>query len=191
MRSVAFILAASVGLIVTSCGGSDQPGSQAKTVATLKPHDLIVGVWQIKKDDPLEPFIVSFEFAANNTLKMHCQGAKEPIKGKYTFVNDYAIEVEYEATEEARKAYAAAVKGHKSSGVAAAKSETGEIPPQIQGAMAGMFGRIPDQLPAKEKLQIAVKSVSPGGTQQPGERSGFEMLLENEKQYTLRFRKAE
>jgi len=189
MRTVLVILVASVGLVLTSCGG--QPGSQAKTVATLKPRDVIVGVWQIKQGDPLDPFIVSYEFAADNTLKLHCKDAKEPIKGKYTFVNDYAVEVEYEATEEGRQAYAAAVKAHKSGGTAAAKKESGNIPPAIQGAMANMFGRIPDQLPAKEKLKIAVKSVNPGGTKQAGEHSSVEMILENEKQYTLRFRKSE
>jgi hypothetical protein len=188
MRAMIFILVASA-LVLASCGG--QPGSQAKTVATLNPRDVIVGVWQIQPGDPLEPYIVSFEFASNNTLKLLCQGAKEPIKGKYTFVNDYAVEVEYEATEEARQAYAAAVKTFKESHHGVAKQEDGKIQPQIAGAMANMFGRIPDQLPATEKLKIAVKSINPSGTKQAGVQAGFEMILENEKQYTLRFRRSE
>jgi hypothetical protein len=152
------IVAAS--LVLASCG--NPRGSQARSVAAdIKPSDVIVGTWTIKREDSLNPHIQGYEFAADNTVKVTLFGAKQPIMGKYAFANDYTLEMEYDADEAARKAYANAVGAYKKS------------------------DRIPDQLPAKEKLTIAVKSVK------TGDKPGFEMIVENEKNFSLIYRKAE
>jgi hypothetical protein len=186
MRAMLFTLSIIAVLGLSSCGGG--PGSKAKSAGSeIKPRDVIVGVWKIKRNDPLDPHIQSYEFAADNTVKVMCLNAKEPIKGKYTFVNDYAMEVEYDATEEARQAYAAAVKAYKDSGTETAKKDSGKITPQIQGNMAAMFGRIPDDLPAKEKLTVLVRSIPAGD----GDKHGAELIVKNEKDFSLTYRKEE
>jgi hypothetical protein len=190
MRAVSVALTAVVGLVLASCGGG-QPGSQAKAAADLKPRDVIVGAWKIKKEDPLDPHVQGYDFAADNTVKVHCLGTKDPISGKYVFLNDYTIEVEYDAGEEAKKAYADAVKAYKNSGTEVAKQDGGKVPGQIQGAMAGMFGRIPDQLPEKETLTVIVKSVQASGDKQAGGKPGTEMIVKNAKDFSLVYRKEE
>jgi hypothetical protein len=186
MRAVLYPLTIIAVLGLASCGGG--PGSKAKSAGSeIKPQDVIVGVWKIKKNDPLDPHIQGYEFAADNTVKVMCLNAKEPIKGKYTFVGDYTMEVEYDATEDARQAYAAAVKAYKDSGTETAKKDSGKIMPQIQGAMAGMFGRIPNELPAKERLTVLVKALPAGD----GGKHGAEMIVKNEKDFSLTYRKEE
>jgi len=187
MRLVPVILAVAAGLIVAACG-DNRPDSQAKAAADLKPREAIVGSWTIKTEESPEPYIRGYDFAADNTVKIHCSGAKEPIKAKYAFVNDYTMEVEYDATEEARKSYADAVKAYKEGSKEAAKKDSGIIGGGAAGAMAGMFARIPDQLPAKEMLTVIVKSVPSAGNQ-GGDKSSAEMILKNSQDFSLVYRK--
>jgi hypothetical protein len=188
MRAVPVILAACVGLISSSCGGG-QPRSPVNAATGLKPRDVFVGSWKIKKEDALETHVEGYDFAADNTLKVHYVGAKELIKGTYTFLDDFTVEVAYDATEEAKKAYADAVKAYKTSDASLAKQ--GKVAAQVQGAIAGIFARIPDQLPATEKLTVFVKSVPAAGDKQTGDKRDTEMTVKGANDFSVVYRKEE
>jgi hypothetical protein len=188
MRAVLCIPVLTSCLLLLSCGG---PGSKAKAPGELKAPDVIVGKWDGKKDEGgLNSYIVDYEFGADNTVTVTCLNAKEPIKGKYKFANDYTLEMEYEATDEAKKVYAEAARAYKTTRrEAAAKDNGGQVPPQILGPMQGMFARIPDELPAKEKLTINVRPVPAGSGKDAPSSPAIEMVLTNEKNFLHVFRK--
>jgi hypothetical protein len=189
MRAITSVLALIFALLVTSCGG---PGSRAKAPGgELNARDVIVGKWEgIQDNEGLNSYIVGYEFGPDNTVKIMCLDAKEPIKGTYKFLNDYTLEMEYEATDEAKKTFAEASRTYKSvRKEAAAKDNSGKVPGKILGPMQGVFARIPDELPAKEKLTVTVRPIPAGNAKDAPTTPGVEMVLTNENEFSHVFRK--
>jgi hypothetical protein len=191
MRAILLALTAMICLILTSCSGG--PGSQATAPGGLLAKDHIVGTWKSMPDEQgRDAYILRCQFGDDHSLKMTCLGAKEPITGKYTFDGDYKIEMEYEATPQATAMYAEAVKTYKDARwKAAADDNGGVVPPQIQGPMQGMFARIPDELPARETLKIIVRSLQGSSAGNASPSGGLEMVLSNEKDFSIVLRKQE
>lgn len=150
MRAITSISIFAAYLSLSSC---DNPGSKAKAPGELRPRDVIVGTWVAKRDEgSKEPYIATFEFGPDHSAKLMCSNAKEPIKGKYQFTNDYTLKIDYEATDEARRTFA--------------------------------------DLPASETFTINVRPVSTAGVGGNAPATlGIELILTNEKNFSLVFRK--
>jgi hypothetical protein len=164
------------------CACENGPGSQAKSVAAeLKPRDVLVGMWKITDDQtPVTPF-VSYEFGADGTLKIVLKDAKIPVTGKYAFITEYTLEVEYDRSDAIRRAYAEAAGSFK------------KEPDHVLEKMKQM-GRskveMPSELPAKEKLTVKVRKLGVHGGQ-AGETEHYSMLLETEQNLVLKLIKSE
>jgi hypothetical protein len=178
MRAITSILVMAGCFALLSC---DNPGSRAKAPGELNPPDVIVGTWVAKKDESgRESYIVGYEFGPDHSAKVICLNAKEPIKGKYQFTNDYTLKMEYEATAEAKRTFAEASKVFRRS--------DGETAIQDKGAPTSH--PFPEELPKSETFTINVRPVpfAGGGTNAPA-TPGIELILTNERNFSLVFRK--
>jgi hypothetical protein len=135
-----------------------------------------------------------YEFAKDGTMTLTCIGAKDPIQGKYTFVNEYTIEIEYQPTEEGRKAYANAFNEYKKQLKATITPEGVKVDGQALATLQQMIGRLTDELPTKEKLTVNMRSIQASTTDADKSKEGskselLEMQLTNEKGHPAAFRK--
>jgi hypothetical protein len=113
MRKVSLFLVGLSTLCLTACGSSTKPSGSAGSVTTTaavaaKPADLIIGTWEIvdeKKKGKLE-------FVKGGEIIMTAE-PDPAVKGKYNFVEDDLVEVEFVAPGGEKKAQKLKVKVDK------------------------------------------------------------------------------
>jgi hypothetical protein len=144
MRALCLIAAAGLGLLVAGCGSGTVRTDPVTPVSKYK--EMIVGKWEA---DTKEQLVQGYEFAPDGGLKVTFQGMAEAVPGKYSWVGDRALELEYQASAGAQKDYAAAVKAYKEP---LRKTVEGGGP--IGDAVGKSLDMISDELPAKEKAKV-------------------------------------
>jgi hypothetical protein len=109
---------------------------------------LLVGKWKTVAD---ALFVAGYEFAEDGGLKMSVKGMEKPIPGRYAWNGDRTLDLEYQLSDDAQKAYHAAVKAYKDD--VEKNIESKKIPDK---AGPGMLSAARDELPAKETLKASI-----------------------------------
>jgi hypothetical protein len=179
MRSTLAVLVVVVSFNLSACDNG--PDSHAKAVVSeTKPQDVLVGRWEVKDEHWFKPHIQGYEFAADQTAKLLLLGRTRPLPAKYHFIDDYTLELEYDRTDDTCDEYSRAVRGCMRS-----IRHTSALPTSEYG-----LDRIPTELPAKEKLTISLRTLGKG-IMGGGLATKYEMVIENEKEFSLVYRKTE
>jgi hypothetical protein len=144
MRALCLLVAGGLALLAASCGSGKVKTDDITPVSKYK--EMLLGKWQA--DDEVQ-LVQAYEFGPDNKLTVTFKGMKEAIQGKYSWTGDRELELEYQATGEAEKGYAAVIKAHKEP---QRKQAAGGGP--IGDAVRKSLDMIPDELPAKEKVKV-------------------------------------
>jgi hypothetical protein len=137
-----FLVVAGVALFLSSCGGGGNPAPP--------PIDkkLLAGKWKSTSDFP---FIVGYEFAEDGTMKTTVRGMDKPAPGRYSWGGERTLNLEYDAKDDVRQAYQAAVKAYQK-----------EVEDRIKGgkldsrAGPSILGAVPDALPTNETFRVGM-----------------------------------
>jgi hypothetical protein len=144
MRTLCLIVLGTLGLLAASCGSGTVRTDDVTPVSKYK--EMLVGKWDADLEDQ---FVQAYEFGPDNKLKVTVKGMKEPISGKYAWQGDRELELEYQAPEEVKKNFAAAIKAIKDP-----KRKMAEGGGPIGDAVKSSLDSIPDELPAKESVKV-------------------------------------
>jgi hypothetical protein len=144
MRALCLVVVGGLGLLAASCGSGAVRTDDITPVSKYK--EMIVGKWEA---DGKGQLVQGYEFGPDDKLKVILKGMADSIPGTYTWTGDKELELKYQAPEEVKKQYAAAIKAHKR-------------PSKELAAKGGPFGdtvqknldAIPDELPAAEKVKV-------------------------------------
>jgi hypothetical protein len=136
------LLVSGLALLLGSCtgGGGHAPPPLHK--------DWLAGKWQ---NDSTVHFISGCEFGDDGAAKVTFQKMEHPVAAHYTWTGDRALDLEYQAPADVQQAYNAAAKAYKVELVESSKS--GKI---YERAVPSLSAAAPDELPAKETLQVAI-----------------------------------
>jgi hypothetical protein len=110
--------------------------------------ELLAGKW---KNASEAQFVAGYEFAGDGTLKMTILGREQPIQGRYTWSGERTLDLEYSEAPDVRQAYRAAAKAFKDQ--LTERIKTGKLPDR---AGPSMLGAVPDELPAKATVRVAI-----------------------------------
>jgi hypothetical protein len=146
MRALGLLVAGGFALLITSCGSGSGKVATNDVVPVSKYKEMLVGKWKADGNDQL---VQAYEFGPDNKVKVAFHGMKEPVEGKYSWAGDRDLELEYQASDAAKKDYAAAVKAHKDP-----LRKQAEAGGPIGDAVRKSLEAIPDELPAKEKVKV-------------------------------------
>jgi hypothetical protein len=144
MRALGLLVAGGFGLLIASCSSGKVTNNDNTPVSKYK--EMLVGKWNA---DGKEQLVQAYEFGPDNKFKMTVKGMPEVVEGKYSWVGDRELELEYQASDGAKKGFAAAVKAHKEPLL---KTAAGGGP--IGDAVKKSLDMMPDELPAKEKVKV-------------------------------------
>ncbi len=148
MRVLCLLLAGALGLLAGACAKAPVPKHEVTPVSKYK--ELLSGRWQRAEK---EPFLQGYEFGEDGKVKMTVQGLADSIEGKYTWSGDRELKIEYRASEEARKRFAAAVRAFKEPGQKLlAEGKDGKAALGIQKSLESL----PDELPASETVKVVL-----------------------------------
>ena len=137
-------LVAGLALIVAACSGNS-PGSKAPPPPDKK---LLAGKWKNASDTQM---IAAYDFADDRAFKLTIKGMKQPISGKYTWIGDRDLSLEYQLPAEVQEDYKTAAKAYKDD--VAEQIKSGKLPDR---AGPSILGSVRDEWPAKETLHIAI-----------------------------------
>jgi hypothetical protein len=138
------LLAGGLALLLGACSPPTKPGNAPPPLN----KQLLLGKW---KNTSEAQFVVGYEFEEGGALKMTVQGVKQPVSGRYTWAGERNLDLEYQAPEDVKKAFAAAAKAYKED--IQERIKAGRLPDR---AGPGMLGVVPDELPAKETFQVGL-----------------------------------
>lgn len=151
MRALSLILAGGLSLLISACGGDSNGGRTNPEGVTpvSKYNELIVGRWQ--NIDESE-FIQSYEFAPEDTLKMTVKGMAEPFSARYRWAGDRQLEFEFEASDQVKKRYTAAVNAYKEP--IRKRLGEGKLDGRAATGMKISMDAVADQVPVKQTIQV-------------------------------------
>jgi hypothetical protein len=169
MRVLCLLGATALGLLITSCGSGTVKTDPVVPVGKYK--EMLVGKWVADTPNQL---VQAYEFGPDDKFKMTVKGITGAIEGKYSWVGDRELELEYQASEAAKKEYVAAVQASKEP-----LRKTAEGGGPIGDAVKKSMDAIPDELPAKETVKVILS-----------EKPHDLMIVTLEKGLTLNFDRA-
>lgn len=137
-----FLVVAGLALFLGACTGG---GGNAPPPLDRKQ---LTGKWKASSEFP---FISGREFAEDGTMKTTFRGMEKPLPGRYTWEGDRTLSLEYDKGDDARQAYAAAVKAFQ-------KDVNDRIHDGRLSDRAGpsILGAIPEELPAQETFRVGI-----------------------------------
>jgi hypothetical protein len=141
-----FFLAASLILPLSACADSGQGPAHPSTPPAVN-RELLVGTWAATSELQL---VQQMQFNKDNSLKTIFRDVSEPVAGKYSWVDDRSITIEYQPSPSAKKAFQLVAKRMRQDAVKRVKSRLG---PEGAEKAAEM---VPLELPAGETLQIGL-----------------------------------
>jgi hypothetical protein len=145
MRVTYLILAAFLVLPLGACAGSQQ-GTAHPGPPPVK-REMLVGNWGAT--DPFQ-VIQQIEFVKDGTTKTIFKAMPEAVPGKYSWVDDRLIVLEFQPSDSARKAFQAMAKAHRETVKKMSERRLG-----ADGAERVAAAHWP-QLPDKETLHIGM-----------------------------------
>ena len=151
---------------VVACTGSKLGGKGGTPVD----KELLPGKWKASEEDQ---YVAEFEFNADGTMKMRVKELEEPVPGKYSWSGDRSINLEFQATEEIKKAYAAAIKRLKAPRLKGLGNQKGPIADNMRRTIDA----IPDELKA-ETYKVVIEK-----------RKAEQLTLTGDSGYSLEFKK--
>jgi hypothetical protein len=146
MRAPCLLVAGSLALLVVSCGSGGGNVKPNDVTPVSKYKELLAGKWDADGENQL---VRTYEFGPDNKAAMTLKGVPAAFQGTYSWTGDREVEIEYQASAEAKKDYAAAVKAHKDP-----QRKMAEGGGPIADAVKKSLDAIPDELPAKEKVKV-------------------------------------
>jgi hypothetical protein len=142
------LLVGGLALLVAACSG----GKGRYAPPPLK-KELVAGKWKNGSD---ALFLLGYEFAEDGAVAATFQGMKQPISARYTWSGERTLELEYKAGPKVRQAYKRAAKAYKDDVKARVKAKK-----LSDKAGPSLLAAVPDELPAREKFQVAISEEPP------------------------------
>jgi hypothetical protein len=137
-----FLVVAGLALLLSSCAGGV---SHAPPPLDKK---LLTGKW---KSTSQFSFITEREFAENGVMNTTVRGMDKPVPGRYAWDGERTLKLEYQAADDVRQAYAAAVKAYRQE--VADRIQAGKLSDR---AGPSILSAVSDELPAKEPFRVGI-----------------------------------